>query len=317
MGTVVERNGKYRAVIRLRGHTTRTKTFSKKALAIKWIKDTEYEMEKRELASTHIDIATLIDSYPLKSRMTAMLGRKTKGMFVTDLTSKGLVAWRDRYFSRTKPVSMTRYLSLLSTILKHAEAMDEVNVPWGEFSKARHHLYSIGILAHSNERTRRPVGDEIDRIKAAIKSTLPMNDIIDFALMTCLREAEICRVRWDDVDWDKRLLLVRDRKHPRRKEGNHSLIPLLGNAIEIIRRQPRTDDRIFPFKSKSVGAAFYEARKAAGVVDLTFHDLRREGVSRLFEIGYSIEQVSLVSGHRDWRSLRIYTKLKPESLHRD
>ena len=36
----------------------------------------------------------------------------------------------------------------------------------------------------------------------------------------------------------------------------------------------------------------------------------------LFEAGYTIEQVALVSGHRDWNMLRQYTKLKPESLHR-
>lgn len=32
--------------------------------------------------------------------------------------------------------------------------------------------------------------------------------------------------------------------------------------------------------------------------DLHFHDLRHEGTSRLFEVGFSIEQVALVSGHK-------------------
>ena len=49
--------------------------------------------------------------------------------------------------------------------------------------------------------------------------------------------------------------------------------------------------------------------------DLHFHDLRHEGTSRLFEMGFTIEQVALVTGHKDWKMLRRYTHLKPEMLH--
>jgi len=51
------------------------------------------------------------------------------------------------------------------------------------------------------------------------------------------------------------------------------------------------------------------------IKDLHFHDLRHEGTSRLFEAGFSIEQVALVTGHKDWKMLRRYTHLKPETLH--
>jgi site-specific recombinase XerD len=43
--------------------------------------------------------------------------------------------------------------------------------------------------------------------------------------------------------------------------------------------------------------------------------LRHEGTSRLFEAGFSIEQVALITGHKDWKMLRRYTHLKPETLH--
>ncbi|MGY3534591.1 tyrosine-type recombinase/integrase [Bradyrhizobium sp. USDA 4452] len=50
--------------------------------------------------------------------------------------------------------------------------------------------------------------------------------------------------------------------------------------------------------------------------ELKIHDLRHEGTSRLFEAGLSIEKVALVTDHKDWRTLRRYTKLKPEELHK-
>jgi site-specific recombinase XerD len=51
------------------------------------------------------------------------------------------------------------------------------------------------------------------------------------------------------------------------------------------------------------------------IIDLHFHDLRHEATSRLFEAGLTIEQVPLVTGHKDWKMLRRYTQLRPESLH--
>jgi integrase len=72
----------------------------------------------------------------------------------------------------------------------------------------------------------------------------------------------------------------------------------------------------FPYNSISVGTAFRRACADADVKDLHFHDLRHEGTSRLFEVGLSIEQVALVTGHKDWKMLRRYTHIRLEELHR-
>ena len=103
-----------------------------------------------------------------------------------------------------------------------------------------------------------------------------------------------------DFDSKKRMLLVRDRKDPRRKSGNTQRIPLLDatgyDACAIIEEQRRyvcgTPGRIFPYNGKSVGTAFRRQCRELKIEDLHFHDLRHEGTSRLFEAGFSIEQVS-------------------------
>jgi len=112
-------------------------------------------------------------------------------------------------------------------------------------------------------------------------------------------------------------------KDPRRKSGNNQRIPLLNvsgyDAVAILEEQrtflDNTLGRIFPYNSRSVGTAFRRQCRELGIDDLHFHDLRHEGTSRLFEAGFSIEQVALVTGHRDWKMLRRYTHLKPEALH--
>lgn len=82
-----------------------------------------------------------------------------------------------------------------------------------------------------------------------------------------------------------------------------------------MQRQPKTDPCIFPCNRSSVGAAFIRMCKAPAIEDLRFHDLRHEGISRLFEAGYQIQEVAMVFGHKSWGSLRRYTNQRLESLH--
>jgi len=60
---------------------------------------------------------------------------------------------------------------------------------------------------------------------------------------------------------------------------------------------------------------FTEGCRALSIPDLHLHDLRHEGVSQMLEDGFSIPEAAVVSGHKDWRHLKRYTQIKPESLH--
>ena len=86
------------------------------------------------------------------------------------------------------------------------------------------------------------------------------------------------------------------------------------DALAIIQRQPRVSPRIFPYKARTIGTYFTRAVAAAGIDDLHLHDLRHEAISRLFAAGFRIEQVALVSGHRDWQMLKRYTHIQAADL---
>jgi integrase len=72
--------------------------------------------------------------------------------------------------------------------------------------------------------------------------------------------------------------------------------------------------RIFPYNPKTVGAYFTEACKILGIDDLHFHAGRHEATSQLFERGYQIPEVALITNHESWDTLKRYTNLKPERL---
>ena len=148
------------------------------------------------------------------------------------------------------------------------------------------------------------------------RAVIPFLDIFNFSILTCMRIGEVCRLRWEDIDEEQRSVLVRDRKDPRKKVGNHMTVALLGDAWDIAMRQPKKSELIFPYISRSVSAGFTRVCESINIEDLHYHDLRREGASRLFEAGFSIEEVAQVTGHKSLKLLwQVYTELYPKSLH--
>ena len=325
VATIIKRGSAYRAIIRRRGHPTLTKTFKRHALAAKWVRETEYLIELKRLPSRE-DVGSLLSKYRdevLEPRGAgqstlahyARLARTFTGVSLNDLTPEWWLAWASGL--SCKPASKERYFTMVCTALTAAETLWRSAVPWRDIRRAKRLLRKMAVMSNGRPRDRRVKPGEVEAIKATIapSMSIPLADIIDFAMLTALRQGEIARIEWADVDEPTRTVLVRDRKHPTHKVGNHGRVPMLGNAWDILQRQPKAGPRVFPWKAASIGDAFDRTRDRAGVKGLRFHDLRHEATSRLFELGYGVAEVSLVTGHRDWASLRRYTHLRPEDLH--
>ena len=202
-------------------------------------------------------------------------------------------------------------------MLRTAKALWDMPVNLDAITDTREKMRHLKISTRSKERIRRPTADELARLCDYFDkhTQLPMRDIIGFAVATAMRLGEIMRLRWADLNVQDKTITIRDRKHPQEKSGNDQEVPLLGKSFAIVQRQPG-GELIFPHNGDTISSIFPRAVKALGIVDLRFHDLRHEGVSRLFEQGYRIEQVALVSGHRDWKMLKRYTQLRAVDLHR-
>jgi integrase len=129
------------------------------------------------------------------------------------------------------------------------------------------------------ERDRRPTEGEVESLisvfEANDRQIIPIGRIIKFAIATAMRLDEICRVDWADVNERTRMLLIRDRKDPRNKQGNDWRIPLFGpsgyDGWTILAEQALqlglAKGRIFPYNSRSVGTAFRRGCHALGIED--------------------------------------------------
>ena len=147
------------------------------------------------------------------------------------------------------------------------------------------------------------------------RSQIPMLSVMEFALASARREAEICRLEWRDNDERSRTGIVRDAKHPdRRRKAITVDSSTRPKAWAVVQAQPRSSEYIFPYEPESIGAAFTRACHVLGIKDLRFHDLRHEATSRLFERGYQIHEVAQFTLHDSWNELKRYANLKPENV---
>ena len=129
---------------------------------------------------------------------------------------------------------------------------------------------------------------------------------MQLAVETGMRRSELLNSRSCDVDLQNRLLHI-----PHTKNGSARTIPLTERAVELLKERLTTDtDHPFSLSPNAVRLAWDRLTERAGIEDLHFHDLRHEAVSRFFELGLSVPEVALISGHRDYRMLSRYTHLK-------
>ena len=126
-----------------------------------------------------------------------------------------------------------------------------------------------------------------------------MRHVILFAIFSTRRQEEITTIRWADIEPGR--ILVRDMKHPGDKLGNDTWCDLVPEAERIIAAMPKVAPEIFPFTTDAISAAFTRACYTTGINTeqmppdkrLHFHDLRHDGVSRLFELGWTIPHAAV------------------------
>lgn len=302
-------------------------TFDRRQNAAAWIARREDELA-RPGALERTDDPTLgevIQRYETESkrelgRTKKQVLRTLRGMDIAEkrcskITSVDIVALATELGRGRQPQTVSNYLSHLGAVF--AVARPAWGYPLDPQAMADGFVVGkrMGLTKKSAQRDRRPTLDELDklmehfgRVRTRRPDSVPMQDVLLFALFSTRREEEICRIEWADFDKDR--VLVRDMKHPGDKLGNDQWIDLPPEAARIVQRQPRSGERIFPYTTDAVGAAFTRACKVLGINDLHFHDLRHEGISRLFELGWNIPHVAAVSGHRSWQSLKRYTHIR-------
>lgn len=266
--------------------------------------ETYIEEDAKGIGRTKEQVLRAIKAHDLGSKECGTIGSADIVAFARELS-------KDR-----QPQTVSNYLSHLQAVFAIARPAWGFELDAAAMRDAFTVCRRLGYTGSSAQRDRRPTLDELDKIMAHFverdaraPDSSPMTTIIAFAIYSTRREGEICRIERKDFDSAHSRQLVRDMKHPGQKKGNDVWVNLPDDAKVLIEAMPTTG-RIFPYTPDAISAAFTRACKVLGIDDLHFHDLRHEGVSRLFEMGWDIPRVALVSGHRSWSSLQRYSHIR-------
>ena len=324
---------------------TQAQTFDRRQTAAAWLEKRERELAKPgALDAAKADdpiLRDIIDHYLRETvkqpgRTKAQVLAKLKGFAIADrrgsqIGSEDIVALASELLAGLdpdakpdkkgklpplkprSPQTVQNYLSHLSSIFAIARPAWKYQLDPTAMADAMTVLRRMGTIRKSRKRDRRPSLAELDRLMEHFgkrpDDAADMQRIIAFAIFSTRRQDEIVRLMMSDIDRAAGTMLVRDMKHPGEKEGNDVRCETPAEALAII-DAVGAKSTIFPTTAGAISAAFTRACKLLGIENLHFHDLRHEGISRLFEMGRTVPQVAAISGHRSWSSLQRYTHLR-------
>jgi integrase len=139
--------------------------------------------------------------------------------------------------------------------------------------------------------------------------------IIICALDTGMRQGEILKLKWSDVDLISGLITVRAFNTKTMKERTVSITSRLTQELNNLwdSSTKNLDDLVFGI-TDNVKRSFTSVRKEVGLNDLRFHDLRHSLATRLNDLGFSLANIGSQLGHTQLQTTLRYINRDKSSI---
>ena len=339
MATIQEcvgRNGRvsWRAIVRRKGYPPQTRTFRRKTDAQTWAKEIEVDMGRgRAFAGAEARRRTFADLLAryredILPHYDALEQQRREGRlrwweehlghaFLAEITPSAIAECKSRLARGGKgvtpsgrpasPATQVRYLAGISHVLSHA-------------------VRELGWLdANPAQRVRRPreprgrvrflSADERARLTAACRASSEscLYPLVMMALGTGARQGELLRLRWSDLDLQRRTAVLHETKN-----GERRTLVLSPPVLEALRELGAVrwlgSDLVFAGRraARFPRWAWDEALAEAKVQDFTFHDLRHTFASYLAMSGATLAELADALGHKTLAMVKRYAHLSEQ-----
>lgn len=318
MATIVERRSakwgvRYTVKARVRGYAPRVHTFNTRAEARDWGERQEQELrELKKSQGTSHDFS----NYTLNELIREYLKEpKTKALRsyddverrllwfadhhgttkVLDVNARTLRSWRNELMTENwKPATVNRRMSVLRAAWRFGIA--------AELVPAHKQWPSKLMLPEAGFRERFLTHEEMRRLLKLAESDPVMRAMLMVSIGTGLRQGELLRLKWADIDLNKQTLTVHLSKSGRRRS-----VHIPANAVEALRNLKRmllvsptdvflhADGR--PMTASLLEARWRPLRRAAGLAGFRWHDLRHTCASLLAQNHATLLEIGSVLGH--------------------
>ena len=325
----------FRVQVRVLGFPPQTATFERKTDAKRWAQQTEAAMREGRFFTTsearRHTLTELIDRYVERltrdqaaslAKQKQILGwwRATLGAYALAHVTPALISkQRDKLLSENigteadpayrSGSTANRYLAALSAVF--TVAVKEWHLaqenPVLRVQKGRENPGRVRYLSE---------GELQSLLAACTTSRLKQLELIVLlAVSTGMRRGEIQALRWNDVDLQRRLIVLQKTKN-----GERRSVPIAAATAAKLKEhakvRPIGTDLVFPHPAEdrplNFDHGFIDAVKAAGIKDFRFHDLRHTAASYMAMSGATTAEIAAVLGHRTLAMVKRYAHLSDQ-----
>jgi len=329
------KSGKWICEIRKKGHPYISKAFWDLKVARKFGRDVESKMERnvfedysgargttlREILVRYRDERTVLKKGWREETNTInkLIGHKIALNSLMMLKSHHIHKLMKELSSGRKPSTVNKYVNLICHAWRVAKREWGINLPaenpcdmvtLNKFDDTRdrvltkteyHQLLEVALVQDSAVNNSGNNTVDKDRYRH-------LTDVIKFAYQTGARQGEILKLKREHIDFDARTCTFYDTKNKADRT-----IPLADETLAIVKKHV-FGQFIFDVDSRRLRKWFNKATRTAKISNFRFHDLRACFCTNALLNGWSIGEVSAISGHRDWSQLKRYTRIKPADL---
>lgn len=197
-----------------------------------------------------------------------------------------------------------RYLALVRSILLRAR--DE----WEWVDK----VPKVRLFKETASRERSLTREEACRLLDELPPH--QRDVVLFALATGLRQMNVLKLEWSQIDLERRHAWIHAAQSKNRRP---IAIPLNETAYTVLTRQMgKHPSRVFTFRGKPLNSAnnkaWIHALQRAGITDFRWHDLRHTWATWQRQAGTPTHELQRLGGWLTGAMVERYAHLAPDHL---
>lgn len=331
MATIQKRvhpNGKvtYRARVRVIGMPDKSATFTTQSKAKIWAQKTETEFRERRHFPQQTDrektFAQFIDRYierelpknpKSQKKQTQILTwwrKKLGAYFLIHISPSMIGELRDELQTEMTRRGKLRSSSTTNRYLASLSKAFSVSVREYGWMK-ENPVLKIQRPPEAKARDRFLDKEEMSQLLKACHESKSSHlyAVVLLALSTGARKGELLSLKWEDVDFSRKILTFRNTKN-----GETRVVPLTEDAFACLVKEKGKrivfSEYVFPSlcgrKSGDIKSAWERAVETVGLKDVCFHTLRHTHCSWLAMCGTSTLEIAAILGHKTLSMVKRY-----------
>ncbi|MBZ0266038.1 site-specific integrase [bacterium] len=224
---------------------------------------------------------------------------------VADLTPSTVETYKIERLKSVSPHTVNLEIRIINTALNQARKQEWFDVD----DKLRFKLIRIPASNPPLFLSKEQIKKLLDTPDAEFKRFL------QFCTYTGCRRNEVLEIIWDDIDLNRRQIIVQGEKA---KMGHRRTIPINDTLLDVLNTWPGTNTgKLFPsYRPNQISMKFRRWKKQIGLPDrIHLHSLRDTFASHLLNNGVDIYTISKLLGHSSVKvTEKHYLSLDPKHV---